>query len=277
MGEYIPHNYTKRPMKTSEFFLTRPVFALDEATRVLAPPGGRAGTVERLKYHLTTGRLKLVSRGIYAVVPAGVAADRFQVDPFLVAAALRPSGIFSHHSALELLGTAHSAWRQHTLYTEQRRRPLALDDTMISFLEHPRPFQRSATLGFGTKRIERRGQLLQTTGPERTLVEGFRKPSLTGGVEELVRSAAGFESLDLDLLESILKRYAIANLWAAAGWFLEQHQRYFHVPESLLNACEKRRPKSPQYLERNARGGRLAPRWNLILHQSIGSGAADEP
>ena len=89
-------------MKTSEFFAANPVFSLDEATLTLAPNGERLGTVERLKYHLRAGRLKLASRGVYAVVPPGVVADRFQPDPLLVASAVRPDGVFSHHSALEL-------------------------------------------------------------------------------------------------------------------------------------------------------------------------------
>ncbi len=265
-------------MKTSDFFAIRPIFSLDEAARVLAPPGGRAGTVERLKHHLKTGKLRLISRGIYAVLPAGLTAEKFQPDPFLVAAAIRPNGIFSHHSALELLGTAQSMWNKCTLYTSQRRRALNLDGLTICFLEHPSQFGASADFSMGTQRIERRGQILRATGPERTLVEGFRRPALTGGLEELVNSAAAFQVLDLHLLESILRRYDIANLWAAVGWFLAGHQNDFHVPEEFIALCEKNRPKSPQYLERNSRGGRLAARWNLILPQSINAtGGADEP
>jgi hypothetical protein len=76
--------------------------------------------------------------------------------------------------------------------------------------------------------------LLDTTGPERTLVEGFNRPSLAGGLEELVRSAAGFTTLDLGLLEEVLRRYDLARLWAATGWFLETFQKSFHVPDALL-------------------------------------------
>lgn len=265
-------------MKTSDFFASRPVFSLDEAERALAPRGGRTGAVERLKHHLQTGKLKLVSRGIYAVVPAGMNVERFQADPFLVAAALRPAGILSHHSAIELLGTAHSVWKQHTVYTHKRRKFLRLNGSTIRFLEHPRAFRISADYAFGTRRVERRGQLLQVTGPERTLVEGFRRPALAGGLEELVHSAAGFQVLDLKLLESTLSRYDIANLWAATGWFLERYQKDFHVPENMLNLCEKRRPKFPQYVERNNRGGKLSSRWNLIIPQSLtGTGRANEP
>ncbi len=277
-GDYIPYRDTECKVRTAEFFATWPVFSLDEAEHNLAPPGGRRGTIERLKHHLTTGRLKLVSRGVYAVVPAKTTEEHFYPDAFLVAAALRPSGVFSHHSALELLGAAQSMWNQYTLYTDRRRRPLELMGVSIRFLEHPGPFQFEAKRSFGTRKIERLGRLLQVTGPERTLVEGFRRPALVGGLEELVRSAAGFPVLELGLLEEILSHYDIANLWAATGWFLEHHQRGFHVPDGLLGALAKRRPHSPQYLERNSRGGTLVRKWNLILPNSLlQNGEADEP
>ena len=69
----------------------------------------------------------------------------------------------------------------------------------------------------GIRRLERQGKLLEVTGPERTLVEGFSRPSLSGGLEELVNSAAGFTTLDLELLEEVLRRYDMAKLWAATG------------------------------------------------------------
>ncbi len=256
-------------MKTADFFTLWPVFSLDEAERNLAPARGRRGTIERLKHHLSTGKLKLVSKGIYAVVPAIGDAKSFRADAPLVGAALRPEGIFSHHGALELLGAAHSMWNQYTIYTNRRRRMLKLNGGSVRFLEHPGSLQKEEDRNLATRRIERQGRLLRVTGPERTLVEGFRRPSLVGGLEELVQSAAGFPVLELGLLEEVLRRYKIANLWAATGWFLERYQEAFHVPDALLHSLEKRRPGSPQYLERNSRGGALVPRWNLILPRSI--------
>jgi predicted transcriptional regulator of viral defense system len=276
-GKNIRDKSTEYKVKTAEFFAIHSVFSLEEAAKALAPKGGRSGTVERLKYHLKTGTLKLVARGVYAVVPPGVPAERFQPDPVMVASAVRPDGVFSHHSALELLGVAHSLWHQCTLYVEQRRRPLRLNGTIIRFLEHPGPMRTASCQQVGTLRVERRGRLLRTTGPERTLVEGFRGPALAGGLEELVRSASAFSTLDLELLEKVLDGYAIANLWAAAGWFLERFQQVFYVPEKVLERLAQHRPRSPQYLERDRRGGSLAARWNLILPEALASlGEPDE-
>ncbi len=277
MGKILPANAMQRKTSTPEFFARNSVFSLEEAARELAPPGGRAGTVERLKHHLATGRLKLVGRGLYAVVPPGTEPEALRPDPFLVAAAARPDAVFSHHAALELLGAAHSVWNECTAYTRRRRRPLALDGTTVRFLDVPEAMGEQSDRGLGTRKIERRGRLLETTGPERTLVEGLRRPRLTGGLEELVLSAGGFATLDLDLLGEVLARYNVANLWAATGWFLECTRETFHVPEAVLERHATRVPASPQYLDRGRRGGVLHRRWNLIVPAELERlGGSDE-
>ena len=145
-------------------------------------------------------------------------------------------------------------------------------------MEHPGAMRSISSRDVGPRRVERRGKILTATGPERTLVEGFRRPALAGGLEELVLSAGGFSTIDLNLLEEVLNRYDIANLWAATGWFLERFQASFYVSDEVLSRLERRRPRSPQYLERSNRGGWLASRWNLILPNSLKpAGGVGEP
>ena len=256
-------------MTTAEFFASNPVFSLDEATRALQPPGGRRGAVERLKHHVAKGRLKLVTREVYAVVPPGVSGGRFQPDAMLVAATARPDAIFAYHAALELLGAAHSVFEDVTVFTESRRSALEVGSRTVLFLGDPGVFSGAVSRELGARLVDRRGRLVRSTGPERTLVEGLRRPGLAGGSEELVASASGLSVLDLALLEEVLRTYDLASLWAASGWFLEQHRDLFHPPDGLLERCEERRPKSPHYLERGRRGGVLVRRWNLILPEAV--------
>lgn len=144
-----------------------------------------------------------------------------------------------------------------------------MDATRIRFLDHPMPLRESGNPDLGTLRVEWHGQLLQVTGPERTLVDGFRRSDLAGGLPELLTSAAGFAVLDLELLQTVLETYSTATLWAATGWFLERNQRTFHVSDAYLSRLEAQRPRVPHYLIRSHRGGTLAPRWNLILPPEI--------
>ncbi len=265
-------------MTLKSFFSSCPVFALEDAVSALAPHKSRRAMVDRLKHHVGKGALQQVTRGVYAVVPPGVDVKQFRPDPFLVARALRSDAVFSHHSALELLGASHTMWNRVTLFSARKRKSLSVHGTTYTVVQLPRQMLDLNRSPFATRTVERRGTLLVVTGPERTLVEGFRRPPLVGGLEELVNSSRGFPVLDLNLLQEVLQRYHTARLWAAVAWFLERFHREFHVPEPVLSTFERRIPAVPQYVERTSRGGVLLKRWNLILPESlVRSGEPNEP
>jgi hypothetical protein len=264
-------------MDTSTFLQTRRVFNLDEAHDALAPAGGRKATLERLNYAASRGRVKKVLRGVYASVPAGVKPASFQPDPFLTAAALRPDAVFSHHSALELLGVAHSDWRLCTAYSARRSQAFELEGFELHLLSYPQRLVRKNKTDLGLRLVRRFDRELTVTGPERTLLDGFRQPNLVGGYAELVESAAGLPVLELPLLYQLLDAYSQKQLWAAVGWFLETYRETFHVSDSDLARMEKQVPKVPLYLERDQRGGSLLRRWNLIVPETLaGAGEPDE-
>lgn len=264
-------------MNTATFFQTHRVFDLNAAARVLTPAGGRVTARERLKYHVRQGKVKKIARGLYASVPATADPAIFQPDIYLVARAARPDAVFSHHSALELLGAAHSEWRLCTAFTRRRRATLKLPKFEVRFLSPPAPLERYGGLSLGTRRVKYLDAELEVTGPERTLVEGFRQPDLVGGLEELVVSAAGFPVLDFPVLIEVLHAYGQKVLWAAAGWFLERHRSHFFIEDSDLATIEEQIPKSAQYLDRSRQGGSLVRRWRLIVPDSLlRSGELDE-
>jgi len=182
-----------------------------------------------------------------------------------VAASLRSDAVFSHHSALELLGAGHSDWNVCTAFTAERHAVLRWGSHTLRLLRAPRQALRDAWRSLGVREVDYRGHTLRTTGPERTLVEGFRQPQWVGCLAELVESAGGFASLDLELLLKLLAVYDQRSLWAAAGWFLERNARTFYVSEADLEEFAGHRPKSKHYLPRGMRGGRFVSRWNLML------------
>ena len=264
---------TERKMTSKEFFASHPVFTLEQARRNIRHAGGGSATGGNLKYHARTGRLTRVARGVFAVVPEGMSAENFRPDPYLVAHSIRPDGIFAFHGALELLGLAHSEWKEVAVYTgAQRRPPLRTKSFSLFFLQDPGPFSRPVDRLFGTRQVECRGVILRVTGPERTLIEGLRRPDQCGGAEEVVISASGAPVLDLDLVLEILKRYDIARVWSAAGWFLERYRDQFHVSDSFLEGIRAKRLNSPAYLKRSMRGGVLIPAWNLIIPGALSPG-----
>ncbi len=244
---------------------------------MLAPAGGKAGARERLKYHARQGKVKKLARELYATVPAHAEPAKFRPDLYLVAEALRPDAVFSHHSALELLGAAHSEWQLCTVFVPRRRSPLRIGGAEVRFLSQPVPLARSGNVLLGTRRVRHLETELRVTGPERTLVEGFRHSALVGGLEELVTSAAGFPVLAPELLFEILEAYGEKVLWAAVGWFLERHREQFFISDADLAKVEDHLPKSTQYLRRSPRAGRLVRRWRLVVPEHLlGSTEPDE-
>jgi predicted transcriptional regulator of viral defense system len=255
---------------TEAFLVGHPVFSLQElATGVDV---SRATALERVKHHLAGSRLKRVAKEVYAAVPPGVAPEAFAPDRYLVAAAARPEGVLSHHAALELLGVAHSEWNDCTVLCQTRRATITMDGVRVRFLVHPAALRRSGEERIGTRQTQRMGRAVVHSGPERTLVDGFSRPELVGGLEELVESAAGFGVLDLALTERILEAFGQRSLWACVGWFLERHQEHFFVPDKFLNRLELERPRSAQYVPRGYRGGDFHRRWNLVLPEGLSEG-----
>ena len=250
-------------MDTRVFLQTNPVFNLDEAMEALDIDRDRAH--RRLRYFVEQGKVLRLGRGVFATVPPGSNSTSFQPDRYLALAAFRPDAIFSHHSALELLGASHSEWHLCTAYTDKKRAPMNLDNSELRFLRQPSYLVQANQTHLGVQSVQRINKTLSVTGPERTLIEGFRAPNLVGGVEELFESASGFSLLEVSLLCHILELYKEKMLWASVGWFLERYRETFFIEESDLVTMEKHVPKSPYYLLANQRGGTLLSRWNLIV------------
>jgi len=256
---------------TGSILARTPVFTLGDFASNLGITPARA--IDRIKYHMKQNRVVTLERGLYATVPPGSRSQTFHPDRYLVAAAARPDALFAFHAALELLGVAHSDWNVCTVFTARRRRKLILKTTELRFLAHPTALVRKHRERLGTRQIERQSKLLLVTGPERTLVEGFRQPREVGGLAELVESASGFGVLDLDLLQQVLAAYNQRSLWAATGWFLERFRETFFASDDILRRFEAHRPRAPQYLPRGLRSGVLASRWNLVLPGNVVAGS----
>jgi len=270
-----------RGFDTDRFLASHAVFTLAELRTAMGRPS-RSAVRTWLKFHGSRGRLKALERGLYVAVGPGKDPGAAVPDPYLVGAALRPDGVFAYHSALGLLGAAHSVWNVVTLLSHRRRRPLVFRTARVEVVAHPSTLLRKGVTELGVRQVPYLETTLRVTGPERTLVDGFRQLRLVGGLEELVTSAAGFASLDLGLLGALLSAYELRVLHAAVGWFLETYRAHFLVPDDFLAHLEQQRPASPQYLPRRARseadGGRLVSRWNLVLPEPVLRGEApDEP
>ena len=260
--------------RSDEYFGRHPVFTLQAFRRDGERQGlSKTALGERIKYALERGRLKLLEKGLYAVVPPGVPTSAFVPDRFLVAAALRDDAVLAYHSALEFLGFAHSVYRDVYYLTARRRKDLRLPDGRVRALLPPKALRDRHSEHFGVETSERLGVKIKVTGTERTLVDCFATPRYAGGLEEVMESGRAIAVLDLEVLGAYLDLLDERRLFAILGFFLEQQAQRLFVPSTFLGRLERKCPASKVYLDQHQRGGRLVRRWNLVVSQRWVSGS----
>jgi len=141
-------------------------------------------------------------------------------------------------------------------------------------LHRPKPLRARGVQAFGVEMHERAGVKLRLTGAERTLVDSFLLPRFAGGIDEVMEAARSVTALDLDRLERYRTLLGQRRAFAIMGFVLEQAAGRLFVPDALLDRLAAQRPTARIYLDKRQRGGRLQPRWNLIVPERWAPGAA---
>ena len=257
-------------MKLEDWFSKRPVFTLDEVRALLDRGYSRNERTREsiLSYHLRTGHLVRVRRGLYAAVPPGGDPETAPVDPCLVAAKSTEDSVLAYHTALELHGKARSVFETFYYQTGKPVRTTTFRGRRFVGVLFPKPLRERGREFFATTVMERAGIEFRATSLERTLVDLHARPDLGGGWEEIWRSLESVEYFDLDLIAEYVELLGNRTTAAKVGWFLERHAEALMVEERHLERLRKLRPKQPHYLERN-RPGALVRDWNLVVPRAL--------
>lgn len=251
------------------FFARNPVFTAADFAAA-GTDRGKRGNESLLAHHLAAGRIIRIRRGLYAVVPEGLDPEKFMVDHYLVARKAAPDSIIGYHSALAFHGLAYTVMQKITFLTmHEDCKPFAFQGTTYQPVQHPRKLIRRGQEAAATDMIDYRGQYIAVTSMERTLVDCLDRIELAGGSEEIWRSFSGISYLKFDALFSYLLLLDNATTTAKVGFYLEQQQERLMIPPQKLAALEQRKPKSPRYMFRTKREGKLVPRWNLIVPEGV--------
>ena len=266
-------------VKHDEFFRTHPVFTTNELTTHIAArgAGGARGREALLAYHVRTGRLVRVRRGLYAVVPPGADPASFPVDPYLIASRLTRDAVISHHTALEFHGRAYSAWDHLTYLSARPTSSLAFRSHVYRGVRFPKALVRAGNAMHGVVTAERAGLPVRVTSLERTLVDTLDRPRHSGGWEEVWRSLESVEFFDVQGVVDYALLLGNATTAATVGYYLEQHSESLMVEPSQLERLRRHRPRQPHYLDGARTGrGRLASDWNLVVPREVADRAWEE-
>ena len=254
-------------MGLHDFFATHPVFRTDE---LAAYQGDRSRWTRKnlLAHHRKQGRILLVQRGLYAVVPPGHDPETYAVDPYLVATKITDDSVLAYHTALEAHGKAHSPFQEFYFLSRTPPHPRTFRSHRFRGVLFPKALRAAGHEDSQTKVVDRAGVAVKVTSFERTLVDLHDRPDLGGGWEEIWRSLEAVEFFDLDAVVEYVTLLRNRTTAAKVGYYLHQHAEALMVEDRHLDPLRKLRPKQPHYMER-AKSGRLVRDWNLIVPRPL--------
>ncbi len=228
-------------------------------------------TVEALlAYHVKSGHLVRVRKGLYSAVPRGSTAAVVPIDPFLVTGKLTPDAILAYHTALEFHGKAYSPMHEFFYLTSLAARPLEFRGQRFRAVHTPAALRSKRAELSNVLEADRMGLSVRVTNLERTMVDVLDRPQLGGGWEEIWRSLEGVEFFDLDAVVGYALLLENATTIAKVGFFLEQQKEHLMVENRHLELLRKHRPRVPHYLSRGDRhSGKLVAGWNLVVSPEI--------
>lgn len=247
-------------IKPSDFIARNPVFRFDELLEAHTASGRSPQTTAALlRYHVRTGRLAHLRRGLYAT--------RGPIDPWVLGSRLARDAVLAYDGALSfhgLTGLGHGI----SFLTTERVGRFAYCEVVYLPVKPPAAVAELADWGGGLVELERAGQRLKVTSKERTLVEVLDRIDLAPSPGELRECFAEVGPLDVELM--VRHARLLGNRLAAArlGFFLEQHRS---ASPADLRALERLRPSGTAYFDRRNRrkGDSFIGRWNLIVPREL--------
>ncbi len=240
-------------MKFNEYISTHHVFSTGELLSACDSP---ASAKQQLWLAAKSGKVEKVRRGVYASF-----FGRFQgsiPDPFEVASACDRSAVVCYHSALAVLGVAHSAGFQCDFLSHAVKSPFAYRG--VNYVPHaPRADAATTAVRAGD------GPRIPCTSKEQTIIDCMDKPWLAGGAEEVVRSLTLFAYVDLAALAAMLDGRGAPSR-ARVGWLLESMCDAWHVDGGALEALRASLGEGPYRFGRPRTGSSgWSPSWKLLL------------
>ncbi len=259
------------------FFALNPIFTVNQAKSYLK---NHKGLISKILYHHNKkGRIILIRRGLYYVVPPGATAENCPVDAYLIASKMSEDAILAYHTALGLHGNAHSVRYELQFMTKSRpKKPFVFRDYIFHAVSIPSALVKVKKNHFGVMTIERLGVKIAVTTLERTFVDMLDRPHLTGSWEEIWKSFESIEYLDINQVIEYALLLSNRLTITKVGFFLDSHRDQFRVTDSQLKILHEHSLQRPRYLERNPKGPqKLIHAWNLIVPMALHERNWEEP
>lgn len=255
-------------MKYEEFFNKHPVFTLDEFRNAIEKKGVKS-KYNSLKYYINKGKVRIIKRGLYYVIPEGRSPEKFQPNSILIASRLSRKSVLGFHTSLEVMGYGHNIFHKFFYYSTRRKRKVNFRGEEFICVKTPENLQNKGLENLGVDEEYFHNQPIKFTNRERTFIDCLDRPEYGGGIEEVYRCVEKYPYLNFEKLLEYLHAREKKVLFARVGFFLEQHREQFYVEESLLNKLHKEQQSSVVYFDTKRRKGKLVKSWNLVVPEKV--------
>ncbi len=212
-------------------------------------------------------KLKKVRKGLYYGIPLDKLEEDFQADRYLVGNKLEKCDALGYHTALELHGSAHSAFTRIFIIVAKKNRFRRFDFQGVGYI----PVVNKHHLGHITS-IEYKNTSLKVTDLERTFVDCLSRTDLCGGWEECLKSLANLKGISLKNIKDVLSSYNNKTLELKCGYVLEmlrdRSPYYEHIEKEKLKPLRPTPGWKPVYIDRDV-SSELKKRWGLYVPKHL--------
>lgn len=261
-SELNPENKKRKSGGQKEIYLSalqNKFITVSEARRI----ANNDNTARMALWRLTKGGHLVRARdGVYAAIPPELSAQDYEINRYLLLdKVMSSSGAFAFHSALELHGAAYSAFST-VCYITTAKKP------SFKFLDNTyRPVWVPTLFGITNVRID--DFKIPVTDKERTFLDCLRRPDLSGGLEEYLKSAEALTLMSPAKLVDYLHRFGEQSLYQRSGFVLSYLQNKIKVPEELLDILRSHVGSNVYYLTPKKTGGKLNKEWNIMVPRNL--------
>lgn len=251
----------KPRVSLTQFAQSTSLFTLEELGHRYGKKGP-SRSVRNMLYRLKRqGRVRQLTKGVYAGALANASVNRYSVP-----SKLRHDAVVAFHSALEFHGVANQVFQTVYYLSVRPRGDVTFDGVTYHCVAPPRQLVRTHRLDF---QVESSRDKVRVTGRERSIVDCLAFLPYSGGVDELDRSLAMLPSFDFDVALEYLRLLRMPWIYARLGFLLDRHSEKLFFEGKSRHAFLRKLPRGVAYLDRKRPGNRWVPTWNLMVPETF--------
>jgi len=209
------------------------------------------------------GKVGKIKRGMYFGIPLDCVGEDFEVDRYILADKIEKGYALGYHTALELHGSAYSAFTNIFILIKKQSRFRSFNFQGVKYMPVINKHNENHLAIVNYKDTE-----ISVTDPARTFIECLSRVDLCGGWEECLKSLANLRGVVISDVIDVLSIYQNKTLELKTGYVLELLSKispyYGHIKYEELKPLKPSENWIPVYIDRDV-PSELKKEWGLYI------------